>query len=222
MKKFTILDAAALVVWLLPTAYVAFVYSSLPQTVPVHYGLNGTVDRYGSKGEFLTTALVLLAVSALTYFVLKFLPVIDPKKKVKYGEATFQKLAFGIVIFISALNIAITYATVNRGFEIDKLILPLVGLLFVFIGNMMNSIRPNYFAGFRTPWALESEENWRATHRLVSKMWFAGGILVTIFALTLPSAPATIVMLSLVAVMTIVPYIYSYVYFKKHSLNQNL
>jgi len=56
----------------------------------------------------------------------------------------------------------------------------------------------------------------------VSKMWFTGGILVTIFALTLPSAPATIVMLSLVAVMTIVPYIYSYVYFKKHSLNQNL
>jgi len=219
MKKFNILDAAALVVWLLPAAYLVFVYSSLPQTVPVHYGLNGTVDRYGSKGEFLTTALVLLAAPALTYLLLKFLPKIDPKKKVKYGEATFQKLAFGLVIFLSGLNIAITYATVNRGFEIDKLILPLVGLLFVFIGNIMNSIKPNYFAGFRTPWALENEDNWRATHRLVSKMWFAGGILVTILALILPSAPATIVMLSVVGVMTIVPYIYSYVYFKKHSLN---
>ena len=84
---------------------------------------------------------------------------------------------------------------------------------------MLNSIKPNYFAGFRTPWALENEDNWRATHRLVSKMWFAGGILVTIFALILPSGPATIVMLSLVAVMTIIPFIYSYVYFKKHSLN---
>jgi len=219
MKKFTILDAAALVVWLLPAAYLFFIYSSLPQIVPVHYGLNGVVNRYGNKGEFLTTSLVLLSAPALAYLVLKFLPVIDPKKKVKYGEATFQKLAFGIVIFISALNIAVTYATVNRGFEIDKLILPLVGLLFVFIGNIMNSIKPNYFAGFRTPWALENEDNWRATHRLVSKMWFAGGILVTIFALILPSAPATIVMLSLVAVMTIIPFIYSYMYFKKHSLN---
>ena len=219
MKKFTIFDAAAFVVWLLPAAYLFFIYSSLPQIVPVHYGLNGAVNRYGSKGEFLTTAMVLLAAPALVYLLLKFLPNIDPKKKVKYGEATFQKLAFGIVIFISALNIAVTYATVNRGFEIDKLILPLVGLLFVFIGNIMNSIKPNYFAGFRTPWALENEDNWRATHRLVSKMWFAGGILVTIFALILPSGPATIVMLSLVAVMTIIPFIYSYVYFKKHSLN---
>ena len=219
MKKFTIFDAAAFVVWLLPAAYLFFIYSSLPQIVPVHYGLNGAVNRYGSKGEFLTTAMVLLAAPALVYLLLKFLPNIDPKKKVKYGEATFQKLAFGMVVFLSALNIAITYATVNRGFEIDKLILPLLGLLFVFIGNIMNSIKPNYFAGFRTPWALENEDNWRATHRLVSKMWFAGGILVTIFALILPSGPATIVMLSLVAVMTIIPFIYSYVYFKKHSLN---
>ena len=186
MKKFTIFDAAAFVVWLLPAAYLFFIYSSLPQIVPVHYGLNGAVNRYGSKGEFLTTAMVLLAAPALVYLLLKFLPNIDPKKKVKYGEATFQKLAFGMVVFLSALNIAITYATVNRGFEIDKLILPLVGLLFVFIGNIMNSIKPNYFAGFRTPWALENEDNWRATHRLVSKMWFAGGILVTIFALILP------------------------------------
>jgi uncharacterized membrane protein len=85
---------------------------------------------------------------------------------------------------------------------------------------MMNSIKPNYFAGFRTPWALENEDNWRATHRLVSKVWFAGGILITIFTLILPSGPATIVLLCLVAVMTILPYSYSYRYFKKHSLKQ--
>ena len=221
MKKFTFLDAVALVVWLVPAVYVFIIYSSLPQTVPVHYGLNGNIDRYGSKGEFLTTEWVLLGVGALLYLLLKFLPNIDPKKQVKYGEATFQKLALGLVIFLSALNISIIFATIHRGFQIDKLILPLIGLMFVFIGNVLNSIKPNYFAGFRTPWALENEDNWRATHRLVSKIWFAGGIVITIATLLLPPKPATIAMLCLVAVMTIVPFVYSFLYFKNHQINQN-
>jgi len=221
MKKFTFLDAVALVVWLVPAAYVFFIYSSLPQTVPLHYGFNGNVDRYGNKSEFLTTEWVLLGVTLFVYLLLKFISLIDPKKQVKFGEATFQKLGLGLVIFISALNISITFATLHRGFQIDKLLLPLIGLMFVFIGNILNSIKPNYFAGFRTPWTLENEDNWRATHRLVSKMWFAGGVLITIFTLVLPPEPATIIMLSLIVVMTIVPFVYSYLYFKNHQANQN-
>jgi uncharacterized membrane protein len=221
MKKFTYLDAVALVVWLVPAVYVFIIYSSLPQIVPVHYGLNGNIDRYGSKSEFMTTEWVLLGMTAFVYLLLKFISRIDPKKKVKYGEATFQKLGLGLVIFLSALNISIAFVTVHRGFQIDKLILPLIGLMFVFIGNIMNSIKPNYFAGFRTPWTLENEDNWRATHRLVGKMWFAGGIVITVATLLLPPKPATIVMLCLVAVMTIIPFVYSYLYFKNHKTDQN-
>src|SRR5579863_5053802 len=97
MKKFTLLDGAALAVWLLPAVYLSFVYSSLPQIVPMHYDINGNVNEYGSKGKFLAFQSVMLGVPALVYLLLKFLPAIDPKKQVKYGESTFQKLAFGIV-----------------------------------------------------------------------------------------------------------------------------
>jgi uncharacterized membrane protein len=221
MKKISWFDLAALVVWILPAAYLVSIYSSLPQTVPVHYGLNGAVDRYGSKGEFLIGPCILIGVSALVYFLLKFLPSIDPKKQVKYGEATFQKLAFGLVIFLSALNIVIIFSTAHNGFKIDKLIFPLIGLLFAFIGNILNSIKPNYFAGIRTPWTLENEDNWRATHRLASKIWFTGGILLAILMLFLPTPAGKIVFLSIVAIMVLIPVIYSYSYFKKHQLKQN-
>jgi uncharacterized membrane protein len=220
MKKFTVFDAAALVVWLLPVVYLCLIYNALPGTVPLHYGVDGQVDRYGSKGEFLGTECVMLGAPLLVYLLLKFLPSIDPKRQVKYGESTFQKLAVGIVIFISALDLAIIHATVQRTFQFSRLLLPLEGLLFAFLGNMMNSVKPNYFVGFRTPWALESEDNWRATHRLVSKIWFAGGILITILTLILPGSPGLIVMLCLVGVMTVVPFIYSYLYFRKHRLKQ--
>lgn len=221
MKKFSYLDVVTLVVWLVPLVYLYAIYGSLPQKVPLHYGLNGTVDRYGNKTEFLTTDWIILGLAAFVYLLLRFISYIDPKKQVKFGQETYRKLAAGIVIFLSALNIAIIYATAHRGFQLDKLILPLVGLMLVFVGNILNSIKPNYFAGFRTPWALESEDNWRATHRLVSKIWFFGGIAITVLTLVLPPSPATIAMLCIIAVITIIPFVYSYLYFKNHRVNQN-
>jgi len=219
MKKFSLLDGGALAIWLLPAIYLFSIYGGLPQIVPVHYGLNGAVDRYGSKSEFLTTSVILMGASAFVYLLLKFLPAIDPKKKVKYGEGTFQKLAFGIIIFLAALNMCIMYATAHRGFDVVTLIFPLAGLLFVFIGNMMNSIKPNYFAGVRTPWTLESEDNWRATHRLASRLWVTGGLVITVITFILPAKPGTVVFMCGVAVLALIPVIYSYIYFKKRRLN---
>ena len=221
MKKFTLSDGAALVIWLLPAVYLVVIYSSLPQIVPLHYGLNSNVDRFGNKSEFLAGPFILMGASAFAYLLLKFLPAIDPKKQVKYGQATFQKIGLGMVVFTAALNIVIIFATAHHGFQIEKLMLPVIGLMFAFLGNLFNTIKPNYFAGFRTPWALESEDNWRATHRMAGRLWLAGGILIAIVTLFCPPAPATIVMLCITAVMVIFPYAYSYFYFKNHRLNQN-
>ena len=216
MKKFNSMDLAALVLWLLPVVYVGYIYSSLPESVPVHFGLEGKPDRYGSRGEFLATQAIVMGVSAIVYLLLKFLPAIDPKKYVKYGESTFQKLALSLVMFLAAMGIAIAYAAVSRSFEVGRLILPVVGLLFAFIGNIMNSIKPNYFAGVRTPWTLEDPDTWRATHRLASKLWFVGGIGLTIAVLLMPNKAAMIVFLSIISVLVLIPVVYSYVYYKKH------
>jgi uncharacterized membrane protein len=221
MKKFTYMDLAALVVWILPAAYLATVYRALPAIVPVHYGINGNADQYGHKSEIVLLMCILLFTSLLVYLLLKFLPAIDPKKQVKVGEETFRKIGFAVVLFLSALNVAIIFATVHRGFAIDKLILPLGGLFFAFMGNMMNSIKPNYFAGIRTPWTLESEDTWRVTHRLAGKLWFIGGIIITVATLVLPATTATIVFMCGIAVLTLVPVTYSYIYFKNHQVKQS-
>jgi uncharacterized membrane protein len=216
MKKLNSMDVAALVIWLLPVAYVAYIYAALPESVPIHFDMDGKPNGYGTKGEFLGTQGIVMGMSAFAYLLLKFLPAIDPKKYVKYGEATFQKLALGLMLFMAALDIAIAYAAVNQSFQVGKLILPIVGLLFAFIGNIMNSIKPNYFAGIRTPWTLEDPDTWRSTHRLASKLWFVGGISLTIAVLLLPNKAAMVVFMSIIAILVLIPVVYSYVYYKKH------
>ncbi|MBS1504721.1 MAG: SdpI family protein [Bacteroidetes bacterium] len=220
MKKFNTLDAAAIIIWLLPMAYLIYVYPSLPASVPVHFGMNGAPDRYGSKTEFLAAPFILMGVSVLVYLLMKYLPAIDPKKYVKYGEPTFQKIGLAIVVLMAALNIEIVLSAASGTFKAHRLLLPAMGLFFAFMGNVMHSIKPNYFAGLRTPWTLEDADTWRATHRLAGKLWFAGGIAVTILALLLPAKAGMIVFGCVTAVIVLIPVVYSYIYYKNHHPNK--
>jgi len=90
-----------------------------------------------------------------------------------------------------------------------------VGLLFAVVGNYMYNIKPNYFAGIRLPWTLENEDNWKKTHMLAGKLWFAGGLLVALTALFLPDKIALIFTFSIIILLTIIPTVYSYRLYKK-------
>jgi len=221
-KKFTFWDVFAIIIALLPLAYLYYVYNGLPAIVPVHFGADGKPNGYGPRSELFFTGGLLSGLSILLYLLMKYLPSIDPKKQVQYGQKRFQQIGMGLVIFMSALNICIVISAINKGFHSDKLIVSLMGLLFVFLGNMMYNIKPNYFVGVRVPWTLENEDNWRATHRLAGKVWVAGGIIVTIERLVLPSSVGTYIFLGCVFVMALIPITYSYVYFKQHQSKKDL
>jgi uncharacterized membrane protein len=92
-----------------------------------------------------------------------------------------------------------------------------LSLFLAYLGNLMHSIKPNYFAGFRIPWTLENEDNWKKTHRLASKIWFAGGIILAVISLLLPVKLVIIVFLVAVLIMSIIPVVYSYRLFKSSS-----
>jgi len=220
MKRFNTLDATAAIIWLLPAVYLLYIFPGLADRVPVHFGLNGTPDRYGSKYEFLAAPFILMGMSMLVYLLMKFLPAIDPKKYVKYGEPVFQKIGVGIVVLMAAINIGIMISATTGVFKADKLVLPIVGLFFAFMGNVMHTIKPNYFAGLRTPWTLEDNDTWRATHRLAGKLWFVGGLILTAIALLLPAKAGLITFMSIIFVMVIIPVIFSYVYYKNHHPNK--
>ena len=218
MIKKNLSGFAALIIWLLPVLYFLKIYNSIPQTVPVHFGLDGTADRYGSKQELIWMFIILSAVTIGIYFLIIKLPRIDPKKTAGYSAATFKKLSLTLVVFLSALQLFIINATVSGSFSMSRFMLPLLGLLFAFLGNLMHSVKPNYFFGIRTPWALEDENTWRATHQLAGKLWLAGGITITIATLLFSYKTGFIILICIVTVITLIPVIFSYQYYKKHKI----
>ena len=62
----------------------------------------------------------------------------------------------------------------------------------------------------RLPWTLNNEENWKKTHWLAGKTWFAGGLLIVAAALLAPENILIFVFVVIALVTTIIPAVYSY------------
>ena len=216
MRKHTLLRwAFVLIIVSVPWIYLASIWNSLPEKIPVHFGITGTPDKYGQKNEIIFEPVVCTLLSLLIYLLLTNIYKIDPKKYASKQSGTFLKIAMVVVVFISCITLIILNWTVQQHTIGLNLILVMMGLLFAYMGNIMHSIKPNYFAGFRLPWTLESKENWRVTHLMASKIWFVGGILIAILALFIKPIIMFFVMLGIILIMVVIPAIYSYRFYKE-------
>ncbi|MFD2918735.1 SdpI family protein [Terrimonas rubra] len=199
-------------VFIAPLVYLAFAWSKLPATVPLHFNFNGQPDRYGSKYELLLPVGIMVVVSIGVYYLLNNLHRIDPKKSyTEENRGRMQRLALGLTLFMSALGCYIVQSSVDGMINMPgNYIVALLGLLFAFLGNYMYTIKPNYFAGFRMPWTLNDNENWRLTHKLAGVLWFAGGLLIALLALVLPARFAMGAFITVTLIITLIPAVYSY------------
>lgn len=220
MKRFSTYDLTAIIVWLLSAGYISYIYPLLSEKVALRFDQFGTPLRYGPKTDFLLIEIILSSVALSMYIILRLLPIIDPKRKVKYKDLTFQKLSAGILIFVSAIEISLAYSTLHHIYQLDRFIFTMTGLFFAFVGNLLPSIRPNYFAGIRTPWTLEDAGTWRATHRMAGRLWFSGGIFLTCMLLFFSGTMINVVFLIVIAVLAVIPVFYSYFYYKNHHFDK--
>jgi uncharacterized membrane protein len=207
------------IVWLfvaIPLIYLAFAWNNLPEKVAMHFDLRGNVDRFGSKNELLIMVLIITIVNIGVYLLLTNIYRIDPKKYAIENKTRLNRIGFAVTLFMAAILCVIIYSSTHDDMKFStKLIFAGVGLLFSFIGNYMHNIKPNYFAGIRLPWTLENEDNWRKTHLLGGKLFFAGGLLIAIICLLTPAVISIIVFFVITIIITIIPCIYSYRLYKQ-------
>jgi uncharacterized membrane protein len=199
-----------------PAIYLLIIWNNIPDIVPMHYDLEGNIDRYGSKKELIFLVGVITVVNTLIFLLLVNLHLLDTKLKASQNREKMTRIGIIVSMFISAVLFMLIYTSLNGNIKLfAHLILAAVGLLFSFIGNYMYTIKPNYFAGIRLPWTLKNEENWRMTHLLAGKLWFAGGLLIAIISLFTSLQAGIISALVIILVITIIPGIYSYRMYKE-------
>jgi uncharacterized membrane protein len=203
----------AAIIALIPLGYLSFIWKTLPEKVPLHFGIDGQPDRFGARKELWIVPILFSIMGFGVYALMKNIHKIDPKQAAKLSVSVFRKLGFTLLIFMSLLSIYIIQSTVNQ--RIDNFLSMILGLVFIVLGNLMHSLKQNYFFGLRLPWTLENENNWRKTHQYASKIWVVGGLFIVITGLILPLKSAMSALFVTVLFMVLIPSIFSYRYFKK-------
>ena len=155
--------------WMAPIGIVAMlifgavVYSRLPDQVPTHWNIYGQVDTMMDR---LQAVLLLPALTAGLWLLMLGLPRIDPLRASYAAFAgTYQLFVNALVLFMLALYVVSLGAALGWNINVPQMIGIGVGLLFMLLGNEMGRLKPNWFAGIRTPWTLSDPEIWRRTHR---------------------------------------------------------
>ncbi len=200
-----------LLIVLIPFLYLAYIWDSLPETIPTHWNYKGEIDDWGKKS---TIILITFLLPGLTYIIFSLVPLIDPKKKIQAMGNKFHNLKFLLVLFMSALAIFIIYSIKEQSITNPSFIILAIGLLYMLLGNYMKTIKANYFIGIRTPWTLENENVWKNTHELAGKLWFIGGLAIVISSLTTNNPFNSIFFITITVLITLIPVIYSFIDYK--------
>lgn len=197
---------------LLPLALTAWFYPRLPAVVPMHWNIDGTV-RYDPKHNLW----IMAALSPLLAVLFPVLAKIDPRKRnyEKFGSV-YQGFMIVMQLFLLMMHgIVISEALYPGRISVSTVVTVGVGLLFVFLGNIMPKVKSNFYMGVRTPWTLSDSDVWFKTNRLSGYMFFISGFIICICPFIFSEKSTFVVLMAIIIVSAAVPAAMSYLWYRQ-------
>ena len=209
-KKSNIIIA---IILLLTVAVTVVYYPSVPDIIPTHWGPDGQIDGTGPKYMLF----VFVGIAVFVNLLMLFAEKIEPKQG-SYDK--FRKVFDILRIFITALLCGLVLLTIAFSFNPDfvnmnSIMYPVMGLMFVLLGNYMPKVKHNYTFGIKTPWTFASENVWNKTHRMAGPLWVTGGIAMAAMTFIKNTTVAFAVMFAVILALVIIPMVYSYTEYQK-------
>lgn len=213
IKKYLPKILVTSLITVLPILFGLIMWGRLPELVPSHFNAEGTADGYMPKAVFI---FALPAAMLLVHVFCTLLTLADPKRKNIDGKPFL--IVLWICPLMSLLVNGLCYAlALGIKVNVTTAVFLGIGIMFIFFGNYLPKCGQNYSIGIKVPWALNDEDNWRATHRFAGKIYVAVGIITVIAAFFAASFPWLVTgYIVLAAIAGSAPMLYSYVYYVKH------
>lgn len=188
------------------------VFPKLPESIPIQFGVTGEANSFGSRWMIFMAPVI----NILMIFFADGLRKIDPKaENYKKFEPQYYNFMFIVALIMLGVQLLTISYVFGYGINIARMLPIIIGLMFIFLGNIMPKFKHNYFIGIRTSWTLASEKVWYLTHRLTGKVWVIGG-LVTLFSTFLPIRYIAWVFTAIFVIMVIIPIAASFYFFNKY------
>lgn len=204
-KKSSILSVISCIIIML--LFNILFYIEMPDLLPIHWDINGTVDKYASKtAAFLLLPLGLTLLDILVVFMLDN----DPRNRnQKNFIMTIGKVIMPILLFFIYTATVMTVKKVP--FDMSISISALMGVLLILIGNYLPKAKRSYTVGIKNPWTLSNDEIWNKTHRFGGICFMISGILMIVAGIL----KIEILFVILIFTAAILPNAYSFYLYSK-------
>lgn len=191
---------------------------TLPERIPVHWGVDGSADGWGPRWVAPILGALPLVLLALFYAT----PRLDPKGSAYTKSGGFyQGFVIAFTIFIGTIGwfgeLASWGLLAGRGM-VNIIVSGGIGALLIGMGNYLPRIRQNCTLGIKTPWTLADTDNWRRTHRFGGVCFMVVGVGITALGFMsglLPESWFLVAVIMLTAGSIAVAYGYSYLIRRK-------
>lgn len=217
---------------LLSTIIMLFIF---PDTIPVHFDINGVADRWGSKYEMLVLPLMSLLSFVLFECIKKSYDKKanssdDDKEKAEISSniKVMNITTWIILSLFLVMNIFFLYASYSQvypekalpDFDVMNAVTIVMGLTFIIMGNYMPKTRNNRNIGFRCHWTMYNDTTWRKSNKFASYVMMIVGAVSIIGAIFVKGIISTIIMLGSLLLSIPVMMIYAYIVYKKEKVKQ--
>ena len=201
-KKYWLITSA---ITLVPILLGLLLWNKLPDQLPTHFGVDGAADGWSGKG-FAVFGIPLMMLGF--HFVIFFATRLDKQNR-GHNEKVMNLVGL-IFPVMSIVNSVIIYAhAMDLELNLSMLLFPMLGLLFIAMGNWMPKIKQNSTLGIKIKWTLYNEENWNRTHRVAGFVWVIGGVIFCLMGFVTEKALLFLLPLEVI-LLACVPMVYSW------------
>jgi uncharacterized membrane protein len=194
-------------------AATAYVVPRVGDDIPIHWGIDGQPDGYGSP---LVGLLILSATVFLLPLFIAAVQRLDPRREhLERSMPSIARLLVAISAFMALLHALVIQSAFTHEMPSMRGLAGGMGLLMIVLGNELPKLRSNHVTGIRTSSTLSSERVWHRTHRVGGLVVAAGGVVIVMGALLLPSTPAIIFAHVVMLASLIAPAVLSHTYAKQ-------
>ena len=215
---------------LIPFIVTGIVLQFFPDTIPMHYDLEGNIDRWGNKAEQFIFPISILIITGfwnilISHYERKSKAASTEKEAteaISNGKllcivGISQAAMFGIMHFFGLYG---SYIEANTGlshaaFDIGKISCILGGIVFVILGNFLPKAKKNSAVGVRTAWSMYNDNTWRKSNRFGAISLIVAGLLTILTTIFTSGMISTVMLIVYLIISSIITILYSKIVYEQ-------
>lgn len=214
--------------WIIALIVIGFVivglfFSMAPDQIPVHYDINGQIDRWGSKYEFILFPLINLLFGGFMAWLARR----EQKQGRDMNEQVVTGMTVCVLVFFNLLWLFFMWKAIDvdnfdsgLGELSTKAFMILIFASFIPLGNSMPKAQRNSIYGLRTKWSMANDRCWQKSQRFGGYVLVISGIIGTLLCALLPSHWGGYTMLLVIAIATVTCIVGSYRIYRNEQIGK--